>query len=119
MHYLKPFSLFCLVMVVCFSVPSVLKAQSQQNECRDVEKISIDIIHTSGNSDNGKVIVHANAAKLSEYNCILYAKQRTDNRLNFKLVDGMIDHLKAGTYTLFIQDNSGDGCTRQFSIKIN
>jgi hypothetical protein len=118
MHHLKPFSLFFLVMVVCFSVPSVLKAQSQ-NDCKDVEKISIEIIHTSGNSDNGKVVVRADGARLSDYNCMLYAKQKTDNRLNFKLVDGMIDHLKAGIYTLFVQDNSGEGCTRQFSIKIN
>ena len=118
MHHLKPFSLFVLVMVVCFSVPSVLKAQSQ-NDCRDIEKISIETIHTSGGLDNGKVIIRDEAGKLSAYNCMLYAKQKTDNRLNLKLVDGIIDHLKAGIYTLFIQDNSGDGCTRQFSIKIN
>jgi hypothetical protein len=107
-----------LLVVVCLLVPSILKAQSQ-NDCDDLNKISIEVINTDGSAANGQIIFHAEGINLSKYNCLLFAKKKTDNRVNFKVTDGTIDHLKPGTYTLFVQDNSEEGCTKQFSIKIN
>ena len=97
---------------------SILKAQTQ-NDCKDLDKISVEIINTVGNSANGKVIIRADEINLKDFTCFLYAPKKNDNRMNFRLADGTIDHLKTGTYILFVQDNSGNGCTRKFSIKIN
>jgi hypothetical protein len=117
MYHLKPFS-YLLLIIVSFLSSSVVKAQSK-NDCSSLDKISIVVVNADGNSATGKVVLRADGVNLSEFNCILYAPQKAGNRLNFRLVDGTIENLKAGQYILFVQDNSGDGCTKQFSFKIN
>ena len=84
----------------------------EESSC-DYLKLKLDISHTSGGGENGKVLISVVKGK-APYKTFLFAKMKQNNRKGFKF-DELIN-LASGKYTLIVQD--GSGCTVQETIKV-
>lgn len=82
-------------------------------ECDEIE-VSLDITHTSGNQQNGKIVMNFKKSTIS-YTSFIFSGNSQDNQLEVK--DNQVSDLAKGEYNLYIQNKSG--CTKHITFKIN
>lgn len=82
-------------------------------ECDEIE-VQLDITNTSGNQQNGKIVMNFKKSTIS-YTSFIFSGNSQDNQLEVK--DNQVSDLAKGEYNLYIQNKSG--CTKHITFKIN
>ena len=84
----------------------------KEQEC-DQLKFDINVVHTTGGLDNGKIEV-TNIESPSKVRAFLYGDKR-ENRLDVKVEK--LDKLKSGTYILILQNKKCSTVKRDIVVK--
>jgi len=92
---------------------AITSLTSIEEQC-DTLKFDLEITHTTGGHDNGKIEVIILASH-SGVKAFLYGDKKSKNLLDVKI--NKLDNLQAGTYLLILQDNECSSVKRDIIIK--